>query len=84
MIERRGGALSSTSRSFLYGHHGDLAGGSGGAVEEAAAAVDDLSAPRWCSLAQIARTGFQTRREGGLLRVQLLARRARASTSPRA
>ena len=60
----------------LYGHHGDLAGGLT-VLEEAAAAVDDLSAPRWCSLAQIARTGFQTRREGGLLRVQLLARRAR-------
>jgi hypothetical protein len=59
----------------LYGHHGDLEPGLS-VLEEAVAEANAVAAPRWCSLAEIARSGFHTRREGALLRVQLLARRA--------
>ena len=38
--------------------------------------VDALTHPRWCSLQEIARAGYETRREGSLLRVRMLARRA--------
>ena len=40
------------------------------------AEVDALTHPRWCSLQEIARAGYETRREGSLLRVRMLARRA--------
>jgi hypothetical protein len=61
---------------ILYGHHEDLAGGLD-VLEEAAGEVNALTRARWCSLDEIARTSFETRREGALLRVRMLTRRAR-------
>jgi hypothetical protein len=59
---------------IVYGHHNDLADGLD-AFEHAAAEVNGIGPTRWCSLAEMARTSFQTRREGGLLRVRPLSRR---------
>jgi hypothetical protein len=59
---------------ILYGHHGDLSGGLD-LFREAVAEVDALTRPRWCSLQEIARTSYETRREGTLLRVRMLSRR---------
>jgi hypothetical protein len=61
---------------ILYGHHGDLAEGLD-PLRAAAAAVDAVAAPRWGSLAEIAAGSVETRREGPVLRVRLLSRRAR-------
>jgi hypothetical protein len=60
---------------ILYGHHGDLADGLE-LFRDVVAEVDALTAPRWCSLEEIARVGYETRREGDLLRVRMLSRRA--------
>jgi hypothetical protein len=61
---------------IVYGHHGDLADGLEG-FEQAVAEVDDLGPTRWCSLAEMAATSFETRRDGALLRVRMLSRRVR-------
>ena len=60
---------------ILYGHHGDLAEGLE-LFHDVVGEVDALTHPRWCSLQEIARAGYETRREGSLLRVRMLARRA--------
>jgi hypothetical protein len=60
---------------ILYGHHGDLAEGGLELFRQAVGEVDALTAPRWCSLARIARSGYETRLEGSLLRVRMLSRR---------
>jgi hypothetical protein len=60
----------------LYGHHADLADGLD-LLEETAAEVNSLTAPRWCSLDEIAASSFETRHEGEVLRVRMLTRRAR-------
>jgi hypothetical protein len=59
---------------IVYGHHNDLADGLE-AFEHAAAEVNGIGPTRWCSLAEMARTSLQTRREGSLLRVRPLSRR---------
>jgi hypothetical protein len=66
---------------ILYGHHGDLSDGLD-LLREAAEEVDAVARPRWSSLAEIAAASVETRREGTLLRVRLLARRARVEIPP--
>jgi hypothetical protein len=61
---------------ILYGHHEDLADGLD-VLAQAAGEVNALTSPRWCSLDEIARTSFETRRDGALLRVRMHTRRAR-------
>ena len=54
----------------LYGHHEDVSSGLE-VLAEAAAQVNALGAARWLSLGGIARTNFETRREGSELHVKL-------------
>lgn len=61
---------------ILYGHHGDLADGSG-ILDEAAAEVNARRPASWCSLAEIAAGNFESRREGSRLRARPLSRRIR-------
>jgi hypothetical protein len=60
---------------IMYGHHGDLADGGLELFREVVAEVDALTEPRWCSLQELARGNYETRRDGTLLRVRMLARR---------
>ncbi len=59
---------------ILYGHHDLLAEGHE-PLARAAAAINALGEVRWGTLASIARAGLRTRRLGGVLEVQMLARR---------
>lgn len=59
---------------ILYGHHDMLQEGPD-VLADAAAAVNAVGDVRWCSLAQLARAGIQTRRRGERLDVRMLARR---------
>lgn len=61
---------------ILYGHHEDALGGPA-ALLEAVEEVNRIAPARWCSLSEIAATGFETRRDGSRLAVRLLTRRAR-------
>lgn len=60
---------------IFAGHHDDLAGGPG-ALSDAAAQVNSLGNVEWRSLAEIARSSYQTRRTGAVLHVKLFSRRA--------
>jgi GR25 family glycosyltransferase involved in LPS biosynthesis len=61
---------------ILYGHHEDVATGLDG-LAQAAADVNRLGDVTWASLADIARTSMETRREGRVLHVRPGARRLR-------
>jgi hypothetical protein len=58
----------------LYGHHQDFAQGLD-PLAQAANDIDRLGEVRWCSLEQIARSNYATRREGETLHVKMHARR---------
>lgn len=59
---------------LLYGHHQDLGEGLD-LLRSAAREVNNLGDVRWCSLSSIARTNYQTQREGATLAVRMLSRR---------
>lgn len=61
---------------ILYGHHDDLAEGGLDVLADAVSEVNRLGETRWCSLAEIAASNFQTRLRGSQLSVGLLTRRA--------
>jgi hypothetical protein len=60
----------------LYGHHDDLAGGPD-RLAGVAREIDRLGDVRWMSLGAIARSNYLQRRDGSLLTVRMLCRRAR-------
>jgi hypothetical protein len=60
---------------ILYGHQGDLGDGLD-VLAAAVADVDRLVPARWCSLGEIAASGFETRRVPSGLQVRLLSRQA--------
>ncbi len=60
---------------ILYGHHDDVGPGLD-VLAAAAAEVDAIAAPRWCSLGEIAAGNFETRRRGEGLTLRLLGARA--------
>jgi hypothetical protein len=60
---------------ILYGHQADLREGLG-ILDEAAADVNRLGPTRWCSLGEIAAGSYESRREGPVLAIRPLARRA--------
>jgi hypothetical protein len=65
----------------LYGHAEDFAEGLG-LLERAAATVNSFPDVTWMSLADLAATNFESRREGATLRVRPLARRVRVEVDP--
>ena len=65
----------------LYGHVSDLAGGLE-RLAAAAAVVNSVPGAKWGSLEDIARSNFETRREGDILHLRPFARRVRVSIGP--
>jgi hypothetical protein len=59
----------------VYGHHADVASGLE-VLEAAAARVNSLGAVRWCSPVEIGRSNYESRREGRLMEVRVMSRRA--------
>lgn len=59
---------------IISGHHDLLEHGTI-ALEEGAAQVNRLGEVQWCSLGQIARSSFETRRDGDVLQIRVLGRR---------
>ena len=57
---------------ILYGHHEDVAD-SLTTLSDAAAQIDALGNVRWCSLGEIARSNYETRRNNSLLEVRMSA-----------
>jgi hypothetical protein len=66
---------------ILYGHH-DLLKHGPDVLAEAAKAIRALGEVTWGSLGDLARSGYQTRRDGDRLALRLLARRASVSPTP--
>jgi hypothetical protein len=62
---------------ILYGHHDDLADGLG-VLSRRTTEVNRLGHARWSSLAEIAATSFEQRRDGNLLRLRPYTRRIAA------
>jgi hypothetical protein len=60
----------------MYGHHDDLAGGSG-TLDDLAAGVQALGDVRWGAMDALARGGVESRRAGDTLQLRLHARVAR-------